>query len=81
MEPKNSTPGLGQVLQESYVLYLEERATFANQGYVEYLAGDRADLVGRQWIAGINAYYSNPTGIYRVTDSKEGRLTSVSNCC
>jgi len=65
--------GLGQVLQESYVLYLEERATFANQGYVEYLVGDRADLVGRQWIAGINAYYSNPTGIYRVTDSKEGK--------
>jgi len=32
-------PSLGQVLQESYVLYLEERATFANQGCVEYLAG------------------------------------------
>ena len=28
-------PSLGQVLQESYVLYLEERATFAKQGYVE----------------------------------------------
>ncbi|MEP1078598.1 hypothetical protein NDI52_24630 [Leptolyngbya sp. PL-A3] len=30
--------GLGMVLQESYVLYLPEPATFANQGYVEYLA-------------------------------------------
>ena len=26
---------LGQVLQERYALYLEERATFAKQGYVE----------------------------------------------
>ena len=31
----DATTSLGQVLQESYVLYLEERATFANQGYVE----------------------------------------------
>ncbi|GAQ00166.1 ParM/StbA family protein [Leptolyngbya sp. NIES-2104] len=65
--------GLGQILQESYVLYLEERATFANQGYVEYLDGNRSDLMGRQWIGGINAYYSHPTAIYRVTDSKEGK--------
>ena len=65
--------GLGQILQESYILYLGERATFTNQGYVEYLAGDRGDLAGRQWVGGINAYYSNPTAIYRVTDSKEGK--------
>jgi hypothetical protein len=60
-------------LLESYVLYLPERATHANAGYVEYLSGDRADLMGKQWIAGINAYYTNPTGIYRVTDSIEGK--------
>lgn len=65
--------GLGQILQESYILYFEDRATFPNQGYVEYLEGDRADLAGRQWIGGINAYYSNPTAISRVTDSKEGK--------
>lgn len=66
--------GLGMVLQESYVLYLPEPATFANQGYVEYVAGDRPDLVGKQWIGGINAYYSSPSGIYRVTDSADGKV-------
>lgn len=65
--------GMGQHLLESYVFYLEERASFANQGYVEYLAGDRSDLTGKQWIGGINAYYFNPTAIYRVTDSKDGK--------
>lgn len=64
---------LGQILQEGYVLYLPERATYTNHGYVEYLAGDRPDLRGRQWIGGINAYYSNPTAIHRVTDSKDGK--------
>ena len=64
---------LGQILQESYVLYVSERATSHNQGYVEYLAGDRLDLAERQWISGINAYYSAPSAIYRVTDSKEGK--------
>jgi hypothetical protein len=65
--------GLGQILQESYVLYLPERATHPNPGYVEYLEGDRPDLADKQWTAGINAYYTNPTGIYRVTDAIEGK--------
>ena len=64
---------LGQILLESYVLYLPERATHANAGYVEYLSGDRPDLRGQQWISGLNAYYHSPTGIYRVTDSIEGK--------
>lgn len=64
---------LGQILQESYILYLPERAAHPNQGYVEYLEGDRADLTGKQWIGGLNAYYQSPTGIYRVTDSIEGK--------
>ena len=66
--------GLGMVLQESYLLYLPEPATFANQGYVEYIEGDRSDLIGKQWIGGINAYYSSPSGIYRVTDSTDGKV-------
>jgi len=66
--------GLGMVLQESYVLYLPEPATFTNQGYVEYIDGDRPDLIGKQWIGGINAYYSNPSGIYRATDNVDGKV-------
>ncbi len=64
---------MGQTLMESYILYLSERATHANLGYVEYLTGDRSDLVGKQWIGGLNAYYQNPTGIYRVNESDTGK--------
>ena len=39
---------LGETLMESYVLYLSERATHANAGYVEYLEGSRSDLSGKQ---------------------------------
>lgn len=63
----------GQTLLESYVLYLPERATHANLGYVEYVSGDRADLAEKQWIGGLNAYYQSPTGCYRVTDSRDGK--------
>ncbi|MCY7276248.1 MAG: hypothetical protein LH702_21550, partial [Phormidesmis sp. CAN_BIN44] len=64
---------MGQTLMESYLLYLSERATHANLGYVEYLTGDRPDLEGKQWIGGLNAYYQNPTGIYRVNESDTGK--------
>jgi hypothetical protein len=64
---------LGETLLESYVLPLSERASHINSGYVEYLDGDRADLIGKQWIGGINAYYQSPTAIQRVTDSKDGK--------
>ncbi|MGL5063445.1 MAG: hypothetical protein ACRC62_25975, partial [Microcoleus sp.] len=64
---------MGETLIESYVLYLTERSTYANSGYVEYLEGSRADLSGKQWIGGINAYYQSPTGINRVTDDADGK--------
>ena len=64
---------LGETLMESYVLYLSERATHANAGYVEYLEGSRTDLSGKQWIGGVNAYYQSPTGITRVTDDRDGK--------
>jgi len=64
---------MGQTLMESYILYLSERATHANLGYVEYRTGDRSDLAGKQWIGGINAYYQNPSGIYRVNESDTGK--------
>ena len=64
---------MGQTLMESYVHYLSERATHANLGYVEYLSGDRPDLTGKQWIGGLNAYFQSPSGVYRVTDSNDGK--------
>ena len=48
------TSSMAQILMESYVHYLSERATHANLGYVEYLSSDRPDLTGKQWIGGIN---------------------------
>ena len=67
------TSSMGQTLMESYVHYLSERATHANLGYVEYLSGDRSDLAGKQWIGGLNAYFQSPSGVYRVTDSNDGK--------
>jgi hypothetical protein len=64
---------LGENLIESYVLYLPERATHANAGYVEYVSGTRSDLAGKQWIGGVNAYYQSPSGITRVTDDRDGK--------
>lgn len=64
---------MGETLLESYVLYLTERATHVNHGYVEYLDGTRSDLTGKQWIGGINAYYQSQTAIARVTDDRDGK--------
>ena len=64
---------LGENILESYVLYLSERATHANSGYVKYLEGSRSDLSGKQWISGTNAYYQSQTGIIRVTDDPNGK--------
>jgi hypothetical protein len=64
----------GEIRIDSYVYYLNERASMAaNAGYVEYHSGDRSDLVGKQWIGGINAYYHGLRSIYRVTDSPLGK--------
>ena len=67
------TSSMSQILMESYVHYLSERATHANLGYVEYLSGDCPDLAGKQWIGGLNAYFQSPSGVYRVTDSNNGK--------
>ena len=67
------TSSMGQTLMESYVHYLSGRATHANLGYVEYLSGDCPDLAGKQWIGGLNAYFQSPSGVYRVTDSNNGK--------
>lgn len=64
---------LGESITESYVLYLNERATHNNAGYVEYIEGSRSDLSGRQWIGGLNAYFQSPSGIHRVNDNPQGK--------
>jgi len=65
---------LGETILESYVLYLNERASHCQIGYVEYLEGSRSDLSGKQWIGGENAYYQSPSGITRVTDDPTGKV-------
>ncbi|MEW6498636.1 MAG: hypothetical protein AB1589_39980 [Cyanobacteriota bacterium] len=41
---------------------------------VEYLAGDRSDLVGQRWLAGHPAYQINPLGYSRVVDDRAGKI-------
>ena len=64
---------MGETLMESYVLYLNERATHSNIGYVEYLEGSRSELTGKQWISGVNAYYQESSAMARVTDDRDGK--------
>jgi hypothetical protein len=63
----------GETRTDSYVHYLTERSTDTVKGYVEYQDGDRSDLIGKQWIGGLNAYYNGLNSIYRVTDDKQGK--------
>jgi hypothetical protein len=65
---------MGETRSESYIYYLSERPANPGKGYVEYLEGDRVDLLNKSWVGGISAYYHSPTSIYRVTDSKEGKV-------
>ena len=66
---------MGETLMDSYVLYLTERTTHVNTGYVEYLEGSRSDLSGKQWIGGVNAYYQShsTSTMARVTDDRDGK--------
>ncbi|NDJ16926.1 hypothetical protein [Myxacorys almedinensis] len=64
----------GETRLESYVYYLPSCSTDAPKGYVEYLSGTREDLASKRWMTGVNAYYSDPSAICRVTDSKAGKV-------
>lgn len=64
----------GEKRLDSYVFYLSTRESMASDtGYVEYHGGSRSDLIGKQWLGGIHAYYHGLRGIYRVTDTPEGK--------
>lgn len=66
--------GMGEILMESYLYYPSDRYTSGNIGYVEYLNGDRTDLVGKHWMGGIGAYYANPVAISRTVDDRNGKV-------
>jgi hypothetical protein len=64
----------GDIRLDSYVHYVTERSPMSlNSGYVEYHEGDRTDLVGKQWVAGIDAYNNGIRNLYRVTDTNTGK--------
>jgi Actin like proteins N terminal domain len=66
--------GVGEILTESYLSFPRDRYSSVVSGYVEYLSGDRPDLVGKHWIGGIGAYYADPVGIQRTGDSRDGKV-------
>ena len=66
---------LGESRLDSYIVYTNERLSMGQTaGYVEYIDGDRVDLIGKQWIGGINAYYYAPKSVLRVTDDRQGKV-------
>lgn len=66
---------LGESRLDSYLVYIKERLSMGQTaGYVEYLEGEREDLIGKQWIGGLNAYYHAPKAVLRVTDDRYGKV-------
>lgn len=69
----------GESRSWSYIHYLTERPQHGTKGTVEYVSGDRQDLVDRRWVGGENAYYKFG-GIHRVTDDKLGKIQLGLQC-
>ena len=44
-------------------------------GLVEYVSGDRSDLMGQRWLSGFPAYQQSPNGCLRIVDDKRGKIT------
>lgn len=63
-----------EILIPSCVLPIHSEIYDPLIGLVEYVGGDRADLVSQRWLSGISAYQQNPTGYYRVVDDRRGKL-------
>lgn len=40
---------------------------------IEYVSGDRSDLIGQRWFGGVPAYLNNPEGHLRVVDDRKGK--------
>ncbi|MEP0755706.1 hypothetical protein NDA03_26340 [Trichocoleus sp. Lan] len=41
---------------------------------IEYLGGDRSDLIGKRWLSGYLAYQNNPQAYQRVVDDRAGKI-------
>lgn len=65
--------GIQEVRIPSYVLPNPQVQEVPDTFYVEYLSGDRADLVGQSWLVGQEAYYASPLGALRVVDDSQGK--------
>ncbi|MBD1889336.1 hypothetical protein [Coleofasciculus sp. FACHB-SPT9] len=46
----------------------------AEGSLIEYLSGDRTDLIGQRWLAGQSAYQVNPLGYSRTVDDRAGKI-------
>lgn len=62
----------------SYVKPLNKAPNEAPEaGFIQYIDGPRADLVGSSWLAGNAAYQSNPDAFVQVVaDAKSGKITN-----
>lgn len=40
---------------------------------IEYVSGERNDLIGQRWFGGVPAYVNNPEGHLRVVDDRKGK--------
>jgi hypothetical protein len=58
----------------SYVLPVHGPIDKPDEGYVEYVRGDRPDLAGQSWLAGLAAYEQDPTGYDSVNSDDLGKL-------
>lgn len=66
--------GFEQIKIPSYVFPLTgELQEVPESGWVEYVEGDRSDLIGQRWLAGEEAYMQSPTSLLRVTDDAKGK--------
>lgn len=64
-------PSYFHLLREHELLEIPD----SDQGsLIEYLSGDRPDLIGQRWLTGAPAYQHSPQGHQRVVDDKRGKL-------
>lgn len=64
-----------ETLIPSYVLPISNiGSTDPELGLIEYLGGDREDLIGSKWFAGKSASQVSPSGFQRVVDDARGKI-------
>lgn len=67
--------GTREILIPSYILPISSLgSTDPDLGLIEYLGGDRDDLIGMKWFAGKSAAQVSPLGFQRVVDDAKGKI-------